>query len=59
MYLLKLCAKLISILLTNDLTNICSEISKIRLILWMDSTCKVNRLEEVEKLSRNECNLHR
>ena len=59
MYLLKLCAKLIIILLTNDLTNICSEISKIRLILWMDSTCKVNRLEEVEKLSRNECNLHR
>ena len=59
MYLLKLCAKLIIILLTNDLTNICSEISKIRLILWMDSTCKVNRLEEVEKLSGNECNLHR
>ena len=59
MYLLKLCAKLIIILLTNDLTNICSEISKIRLILWMDSACKVNRLEEVEKLSRNECNLHR
>ena len=59
MYLLKLCAKLIIILLTNDLTNICSEISKIRLILWMDSTCKVNRLEEVEKLSRNKCNLHR
>ena len=33
--LLKLYDKSIVILLTNDLTNVCSEISKIRLILWI------------------------
>ena len=38
-YLLKLYDKSIIILLTNDLTNICSKISKIRLILWMVYTC--------------------
>ena len=58
-YLLKLYDKSIIILLTNDLTNICSEISKIRLILWMAYTCNVKGLEEVEKLSRNECTLNR
>ena len=49
-YLLKLYDKSITILLTNDLTNICSEISKIRLILGMVYTCNVKGLEEVEKL---------
>ena len=39
-YLLKLYDKLIIILLTNDLTNICSEISQIRLILWKACTSK-------------------
>ena len=58
-YLLKLYDKSIIILLTNDLTNICSEISKIRLILWMAYTCNVKGLEEVEKLGRNECTLNR
>ena len=51
--------KSIIILLKNDLTNICSKISKIRLILSMVYTCNVKGLEEVEKLGRNECTLHR
>ena len=38
-YLLKLCDKSTIILETNDLTNICNEISEIRLILWMVYTC--------------------
>ena len=58
-YLLKLYDKSIIILLANDLTNICSEISKIRLILWMYFTWNKKGLEEVEKLSRNECTLSR
>ena len=45
--------KLIILLLTNDLTNICSEISKIRLILSTVYTCNVKGLEEVKKLDRN------
>ena len=47
------------ILLANVLASICSEISKIRLILWMVCTCNVKGLQEVEKLNRNECTLHR
>ena len=58
-YLLKLYDRSITILLTNNLTNICSKISKIRLILWMVYTCNVKGLEEVEELGgRNECTLH-
>ena len=41
------------------LANICSEINKIQLILWMVYTCNVKGLEEVKKLGRNECTLHR
>ena len=40
----------IIILLTNDLTDLCGEISKIRLVLWMVYTCNVKGLEEVEML---------
>ena len=58
-YLLRLYDKSIIILLTNDLANICSEISKIWLIIWMAYTCNVKGLEEVEKLGRNECTLNR
>ena len=29
------------------------------MILWMAYTCNVKGLEEVEKLGRNECTLHR
>ena len=58
-YLLKLHDKSIAILLKNDLTNFCREISKIQLILGMVYTCNVKGLEEVEKLDRNECTLHR
>ena len=57
--LLKLYATSVIILLGNVLVNICSEISKIWLILWMVYTCNVKGLEEVEKLGRNECTLHR
>ena len=39
-------------MLTNVLVNICSEISKIWLILWMVYACKKKGLEEVEKLGR-------
>ena len=46
-------------MLTNILTNIWSETSKIRLIFWMVYTCIVEKLEEVEELGRNECTLHR
>ena len=48
--LLKLYATSVIILLGNVLVNICSEISKIWLILWMVYTCNVRGLEEVEKL---------
>ena len=58
-YLLKLYYKSVIILLTNNLTNIWSEISKIRQILWMVYTCNVKGLEDVEKLGRNGCTLHR
>ena len=57
-YSLKFYDKLIIILLTNNLTNICSEMSKIWLILWMAYTCNGKGLEEVEKLGRNECTLN-
>ena len=57
-YLFKL-YKLIITLLKNDFINICSEISKIRLILWMIYTCSVKGLEEVEKLGRSECAVDR
>ena len=39
-------------MLTNNLTNICSKISKNRMILWMAYTCYVKVLQEVEKLGR-------
>ena len=58
-YLLKLYDKSIIILLTNDLTNICANISKIWLILWMLYNCSLKGLKEVRKLGRNECALHR
>ena len=38
-------------LLTNDLTNICDEISKTRLMAY---ACNVKGLEEVEKMSRKD-----
>ena len=57
-YLFKLYDKSVNILLASDLTNICSEISKHRSILWMVFTCNlkanVKGLEEVENLGRNE-----
>ena len=49
-YLLKLYDKSIIILLTNVLANICSEISKIQLVLWMVYGNNVKGLEEVGKL---------
>ena len=62
-YLFKLHDSLIIILLTTDLTNICSKISKARLIWWMVYTYNVKAtvkgLKEVKKLGRNECTLHR
>ena len=62
-YLFKLYDKSINILLANDLTNISSDISKHRSILWMVFTCNlkanVKGLEEVENLGRNKGTLHR
>ena len=58
-YLFKLYKKPVIILLAKELTNICSEISEIRMILWMVYTCNVKRLEQVETLGRNVCTLHR
>ena len=56
-YLFKLYDESIIILLTNDLANICSEISKVWLILWMIYAWNVKGLGgEAEKLGRNECN---
>ena len=54
-YLFKLYCKSIMILPANDLTNICREIRKIRLILWMAHTCNMKGMEEVETLGRNKC----
>ena len=48
-YLLKLYDKSIITLLANVLTNICNEISKIRLILLMVYTFNVKEFEQVEK----------
>ena len=39
-------------LLTNDLTNICNEISNNQLILCMAYICNVKGLEEVKKMGR-------
>ena len=50
-YLFKLYDKLIFLLLTIDLTNICSEISEIRLILWMVYTSSV---EEVQRAGESQ-----
>ena len=56
---LKLYNKSTIIMLANILTKIWSKISKNRLIFWMVCTCNRKRLEEVKKLGRNECILHR
>ena len=40
------------LLLTNNLTNIWSEISNSRTNLWIADTCNVKWHEEVEKMSR-------
>ena len=56
-YLFKLYCKSFMILPVNDFTNICREIRKIRLILWMAHTCNMKGLEEVETLGRNKCTL--
>ena len=39
-------------LLSNNLTNICNEISKIRMNILMTYTCNVKGFEEVEKMDR-------
>ena len=52
MYLLKLYEESIIVWLANVLVNICCEIIKIRLILWMVYACNVKGLDEVEKLGR-------
>ena len=57
-YLFKLYYKSIIILLTNNLNDIRSEVSKIWLVLWMVYTCNVKRPEKVENFGRNECTLH-
>ena len=54
-YLFKLYCKSVMILPVNDFTNICREIRKIRLILWMTHTCNMKGLEEVETLGRKKC----
>ena len=48
--LLKLYATSVIILLGNVLVNICSEISKIWLILWMVYTCSVKRWRKLKSL---------
>ena len=45
--------------LKNNLINICSEITKIRMNLWMIYTCNMKGLEKVEKMVRTWMYLHR
>ena len=52
MYLFKFYDMSISMLQTNYLTNIYTEISKIWFILWMSYTCNGKGLEEVEDMRR-------
>ena len=51
-YLLKLYSVAIIMLLINNVTNICSEITKIWMNLWMVHTGNMKRLQEVEKMGR-------
>ena len=51
-YLFKLHDTSIIMLLINDVTNICGEISKIQLILLMAYTCNLKGLQEGEKMDR-------
>ena len=52
-YLLKLHSISIILLVENNLVNICSEITKIWMNLWMIYTCNMKGLEEVEKMGRS------
>ena len=45
--------------LKNNLINICSEMTKIRMNLWMIYTCNMKGLEKVEKMVRTWMYLHR
>ena len=45
--------------LKNNLINICSEITKIRMNLWMIYACNMKGLEKVEKMVRTWMYLHR
>ena len=45
--------------LKNNLINICSEMTKIRMNLWMIYTCNMKGLEKVEKMVRIWMYLHR
>ena len=45
--------------LKNNLINICSKMTKIRMNLWMIYTCNMKGLEKVEKMVRTWMYLHR
>ena len=51
---------LIIVLLKNNLTNICSKISKIGIMnLWMIYTCNIKTSIKYERWEEGECTLHR
>ena len=60
-YLFKLYDIMTILMLKNNLTNICSEISKIRFILWLASTCNVKGKgsRKLERWVESECTLPR
>ena len=47
------------LLLKNNLTNICSKISKIEMNLWMVYTCNMKSSGKYERWEEGECTLHR
>ena len=58
-YLLKLYSISIILLLKNNLTNICSKISKIRMNLWLVCTWNMKSSGKYERWEKGECTLHR
>ena len=58
MYLIKLYCISIIVLLKNNLTNICSKISKIGMNLWMVYTCNMKSSRKYERWEEGECTLH-
>ena len=57
-YLFKVYIMSIIVLLKNNLTNICSKISKIEINFWMVYTCNMKSSGKDERWEEGKCTLH-